>query len=216
MKLALLVDFDGTVTERDVGVMLLDAFAQEDWHRYERMFREGRVSLRECVTREYSSLPSERDMLTRFAVENAVIRPGFQQLVSHCREQDIPLTVVSGGLGFYIQAILAHHGLAGIPVVSGHADFTNGNRVRMDWDSGTVVCDLTGVCKCYYVLECASNGYKVGFIGDGSSDTCTADKADYVFARSRLQAHCEANGIPFFPFNDFHDVLSRLRALEEV
>lgn len=34
MKLALLVDFDGTVTEKDVGVMLLEAFATEEWRRF--------------------------------------------------------------------------------------------------------------------------------------------------------------------------------------
>ena len=215
MKLALLVDFDGTVTDKDVGVLLLDAFALEDGKRYERMLQEGQISLRECVTRQYSSLPNNQERLTRFAVENATIRPGFRQLVSHCREQGIPLTIVSGGLDFYIRAILAHHGLADVPFISGHADFTNGDKVRLDWSGDTVACDLMGVCKCYYALEYASEEHKVAFIGDGSSDICTADKADYVFARRRLQAHCETKGIPFFPFNDFHEVLSQINALEE-
>jgi len=45
------------------------------------------------------------------------------------------------------------------------------------------------------------------FIGDGlRSDSCAAEKADTVFARSRLLEHCRNNGIEAIEFEDFHSI----------
>ena len=214
MKLALLVDFDGTVTEKDVATMLLEAFALEDWHPFASMRDAGLITGKECLIRQFACLPSREEELTRFATERAVVRPGFSDLVSYCREEGLPLALVSGGLGFYIQAVLSRHGIFGIPAFSGRADFTTGDRIGMDYDGCPAVCDMMGACKCFHVHRYAALDYKTVLIGDGSTDMCAAERADYVFARSKLQTHCEAQGIPFFPFSDFHDVLSTLRALE--
>jgi 2,3-diketo-5-methylthio-1-phosphopentane phosphatase len=214
MKLALLVDFDGTITEEDVAGILLDAFALEDWRRYEPMLEAGLINGREAHVLDYTSLPSKEEELTRFAVERAAIRPGFEELVSYCREAGIPMTVASGGLGFYIRAVLSQHRLSELPMYSAEADFTAGKTIRVSYDGAAATCDMVGACKCFHVHKYASLGYKVALIGDGISDTCAAGRADYVFARRGLQAHCEAQGIPFFPFTDFHDVLAQLQTLE--
>jgi 2,3-diketo-5-methylthio-1-phosphopentane phosphatase len=215
MKLALLVDFDGTVTEKDLAGILLNAFAVEDWRRFQPMLDAGLISFRECSSLEYSCLPNKEEELTQFALELTVIRPGFKELVKHCKEEEIPLIIVSGGLGFYIQAVLSHNGLSEIPVFSAKADFTVGDRVRMDFSGCPAVCDMVGACKCFHAQKYADLGFKVVLIGDGSSDTCVVKEADYVFARRKLQSHCEAREIPFVPFNDFHTVLTWLKGLYE-
>ena len=112
-KLALLIDFDGTVTERDMGVALLEAFALEDWKRFEKMREAGLIVGRECLASEFGCLPSNREEeMSRFVSEEAVIRPGFGELVKRCKEDGIPLNVASSGLGFYIRSVLAAGGLS--------------------------------------------------------------------------------------------------------
>ena len=216
-KLALLIDFDGTVTERDMGVALLEAFALEDWKRFEPMREAGVIVGRECLAREFGCLPSDREEeMARFVREQAVIRPGFEELVRRCKEEGIPLNIASSGLGFYISSILSESGLSDVPVFSSRANFGVGDRVKVEYDACPVICDSVGACKCYHALRYADAGYMVAIVGDGFSDTCVAARADYVFACRRLRSHCEAEGIPFFPFNDFYDVIARLPELQSI
>ena len=213
-KLALLIDFDGTVTERDMGVALLEAFALEDWKRFEKMREAGLIVGRECLASEFGCLPSNREEeMSRFVSEEAVIRPGFGELVRRCKEDGIPLNVASSGLGFYIRSVLAAGGLSDVPVFSSRANFSVGDRVKVEYNDCPAICDSVGACKCFHALKYADMGYRVALVGDGFSDTCVAAKADYVFACRRLLSHCEAEGIPFFPFNDFYDVIARLPEL---
>ena len=213
-KLALLVDFDGTVTEQDMGVALLDAFALEDWRRFEPMRDAGLIVGRECLASEFGCLPSDREEeMVRFVREKAVVRPGLKELVDLCRANGIPLNVASSGLGFYIRSVLSAHGLSDVPVYSSRGTFDAGERVRVVYDECPEICDSVGACKCHHALKYAGQGYTVAIVGDGFSDTCLAGQADYVFACGRLLAHCEANGIPHFPFTDFHDVIARLPEL---
>ena len=151
--------------------------------------------------------------MARFVQEQAVIRPGFAELVTRCKEDGIPLNIASSGLGFYIRSVLAAGGLLDVPVFSSRANFSAGDRVKVEYNDCPVICDSVGACKCYHALKYADEGYRVALVGDGFSDTCVAAKADYVFACRRLRAHCESEGIPFFPFNNFHDVIARLPEL---
>ena len=213
-RLAILIDFDGTVTERDMGVALLDAFAEEDWRRFARMRDAGLIVGRECLASEFACLPSSKaEEMASFVRQEAVVRPGLRSLVELCRGNDIPISVVSSGLGFYIRSVLAANGMSDVPVFSSRATFDAGERVRVVYDECPEVCDAVGACKCYHARKYAGMGYTVVSVGDGFSDTCLAARADYVFACGHLQAHCEANGIPHFAFNDFHDVIARLPEL---
>ena len=49
-------------------------------------------------------------------------------------------------------------------------------------------------------------------IGDGVSDRCVAQMADIVFARAHLARDLTADGVPFVPFEDFHQVREELEA----
>jgi 2,3-diketo-5-methylthio-1-phosphopentane phosphatase len=210
MKLALVIDFDGTITDKDVGVFLLDTFSIEDWHEYERRYLEGEINLRECLAGEYTTLPADEVILVNEALLNIDIRDGFIPFVKYCEEKGWPITIVSGGLDFYIKAILDWQGLSRLRVVSGHADFSKGPRVYATWGEGPGSCEKIGTCKCYYIEKMISEGYQVVFIGDGITDTCAADKADYIFARQQLQTYCLNNDIPFSQFNDFYDIKREL------
>ena len=44
----------------------------------------------------------------KYALANVPIRPHFTEFVEYCAGQQIELAVVSGGLNFYIEALLPH------------------------------------------------------------------------------------------------------------
>lgn len=206
MKIALVIDFDGTVTEEDVGVSILNTFSLEDWHVYEKLYLAGDISLRDCLAGEYTTLPSDEPTLTQHAVETTEIRKGFHDFVEYCSNQKWPTLIVSGGLDFYIRAILDKNGLSDQEFVSGHAVFSGGKRLSVRWDKEPLSCLRSGTCKCHYVSRMTAAGYSVVFIGDGITDTCVVDKADYVFARHRLASYCEEKNIIFSYFNTFYEI----------
>jgi 2-hydroxy-3-keto-5-methylthiopentenyl-1-phosphate phosphatase len=52
-------------------------------------------------------------------------------------------------------------------------------------------------------------------IGDGASDFCVAEAADFVFAKGKLIAHCRAKEIPHAAIHGFADALALLPGLIE-
>ena len=47
---------------------------------------------------------------------------------------------------------------------------------------------------------------KVIYIGDGVSDFCVANKADILYAKSKLSDYCKNKGINYIPYETFKDV----------
>ena len=78
----------------------------------------------------------------------------------------------------------------------------------------TPTCWEWGNCKCHVFEESRNSGddVRVVMIGDGYSDYCAARLADASFARAAMRDHCDANGVAYIPFEDFHDVLDAFRA----
>ena len=73
-------------------------------------------------------------------------------------------------------------------------------------------CARCGFCKGTVVRELQEAGHRVVVLGDGTSDRCAADAADFVFATRRLVDHCRDRGLPHRPFRDFHEVMEHFPA----
>ena len=210
-QVAVLLDFDGTITQQDVGELLLDAFASPHWREEAELWHSGAITFKELNEREFAYLPAgKREEMEQFALEMAVLRAGAQELVRFCEERNIPVEIVSGGLDFYVRPLLEKFGLGYIPLSSKLADFSQGERVVPKYTQDVVVCEVSGNCKCARVWHHRTMGARVVFVGDGSSDQCVAGEADVVYARDSLAAYCQQKGIPFAPFVTLHDVVAGL------
>jgi 2-hydroxy-3-keto-5-methylthiopentenyl-1-phosphate phosphatase len=62
------------------------------------------------------------------------------------------------------------------------------------------------------VCELRAAGHRVVVCGDGTTDRCAADAADFVFATGRLVAYCRSRGIDHRPFDTFHEVVESFPA----
>lgn len=210
---ALLSDFDGTITERDMCIALLEAYADGDWQSLDLAYDEGRISLEECLVGQVAMFASPRETLVEHALQEARVRPGLRELLAFCRGRGVRFAVVSAGLDFYIDAILEREGLAGVERVY-IATASEGGRMTVrlplaGYEARVGIRDF----KEAVVLDRQAEGFKVAYVGDGSTDFAAARRADFVFARAKLLAMCEAEGIPHTPFEDFHQVRLSLERL---
>ena len=206
--LAVLVDFDGTITTRGMGDLVVEEFAEPGWESLMDLYRAGEINVREIWAREMNLLREDREAeaIAR-CLEVAEIRDGFSELVDYCNSNDIPVEVASSGLDFYVDAILAANGFGDLPRARPVTKYDADGRGFMAMDDGVEDCGMTAMCKCSRIWRFRRMGYSVMLIGDGISDAYAVTQADIVLARSGLLGVCEERGIEHTPFESFHDVL---------
>ena len=213
MKTLVQCDFDGTITEEDISFFLLDAFAQGDWRRLLREYKEHRISVGEFNTKAFAMVKADKHRLVEALQGGVKVRAGFQELVSHCLKKGFRLVIVSKGLDFYIRAVLKELGLEEVEVYAAQASFHSaGMRVRYVGPDGK---KLEDGFKEAYVESFLRLGYRVIYIGNGDSDVTPAKYAHYVFATGDLLAYRKENNLNCKPFQDFRGVVSDLEQMSQ-
>jgi len=211
MKTLVQCDFDGTVTEEDTSFFLLDAFAQGDWRRLLREYKEHKMSVGEFNTKAFAMVEADKPTLLEALKGKVKVRAGFHELVNYCLKKGFRLVIVSNGLDFYIKAVLQDLGLENIEVHAAQAFFyPEGMKVQYVGPDGKRLED--GV-KEAYTKSFLKLGYRVIYVGNGDSDVAPAKYAHHVFATGELLAYCRDNNLNYKPFENFVDVVSNIDLL---
>jgi 2-hydroxy-3-keto-5-methylthiopentenyl-1-phosphate phosphatase len=213
MKTLVQCDFDGTITEQDTSFFLLDSFAQGDWRRWLRQYKERRISVGEFNAGAFAMVKVDKHRLLGSLEGNVKVRAGFHELVDYCREKGFRFVVVSNGLAFYEQAVLTDLGLGSLEVHAAEAAFHHeGMKVRYVGPDGKTV---SAGFKQAYVESFLRLGYRVIYIGNGDSDIAPAEYAHQVFATGDLLAYCRENNLSCKPFEDFRQVVRNLEQMPQ-
>jgi 2-hydroxy-3-keto-5-methylthiopentenyl-1-phosphate phosphatase len=210
---SVLVDFDGTACLHDVAEHLLIEFGEPSWPEYDAAWERGELDSRRVVTAQAEMLDAPLERMIEFALEHCPIEPTFPAFVRWLAREDVPVTVVSDGFGFYIEPILRAAGLGELPVITN--TWSTDGDARIGFDNGHLECIGCGYCKMGAVLEARGRG-AVAFLGDGPSDRYGALYADLAFAKNNLVEIARADGVPFVPWTTFDDVRRHLEGIEEV
>jgi HAD superfamily phosphoserine phosphatase-like hydrolase len=198
---ALVLDWDGTVTEVDTLHMVIERFGDLDvFHELEA--KAGvRLSLREVIAVEMRTITAPLDEVVAWLLENARVRAGFDRLV----ERHDPL-IVSAGFHELIDPLLEREGIDARVVANHVTAEPDGWRVTFAEEPTCPVCGEH--CK-----RAAVAGLdRFTFVGDGISDRCVSLAAERVFARAGLAAWLDTRGVPYEPFADLAEVAERLGA----
>jgi 2-hydroxy-3-keto-5-methylthiopentenyl-1-phosphate phosphatase len=208
MKIVVQCDFDGTVTEEDTSFFLLDAFAQGDWRRLLREYKEHRISVGEFNTKAFAMVKADKSTLLEALGCKIKVRAGFHELVNYCRRKGCRLVIVSNGLDFYIEATLKNLGLNNLEVHAAQASFhPEGMEVQYIGPDGK---RLEDGFKEAYIQSFLKVGYRVIYVGNGDSDFAPAKYAHHVFATGELLAYCRENNLNYKSFENFIDIVRDL------
>ena len=199
----MLVDFDGTAAKQNVAEMLLRRFGGSAWKNFRTDFRRGVLTLKQYQEQAFGEIKAKPDEMTSFLDSEVVLRRGFLELVNLCTLNGYQVVIVSSGLRFYIEAIMARHKeLLGVEVVAPEIMFKKSGNT-FTYANSKVNCTAWGICKCESIERFQKLGSHTIYVGDGKSDFCPAGTADFVFARSQLVHYCTENNIPFVKFRTF-------------
>jgi 2,3-diketo-5-methylthio-1-phosphopentane phosphatase len=207
MDLIVLCDFDGTITTIDTAEFILARFAQGNWRLFERQFENGKITLEECLTRQFSLVRASEKQILEELKGVVTFRLDFRKLAECCKENHIPLIIVSAGLDFVIQHFLKLNHCQDLVEVYAAKTAFSANGIRFTFP--TLFYKSSDNFKHDIVKHYESQGRKVVYIGDGLADYNPAKDANYSFAieGSKLARLCKSHGIPCKNITDFHKVI---------
>ena len=216
-----LCDFDGTISQEDVGLAFMEALDLPETWEIEMRWRRGEISSMECLDQQWGlmglSPPDFAAMVDRIPVD-----PDFPAFADLCRQRGAHLVVVSDGLDLYVDPMLARMGFrvcpgdvlqvanaTCLPRTANHAEFTP-SGLRISFPHRSPHCSQCGNCKTAQLFRLRPHFRRVIYIGDGYSDRCPARYADVIFAKAPLTEICRDEGLPHIPVRDFADILQNV------
>ena len=207
-KVAYVLDFDGTITERDITREMARHYGGKHYDECSAAYRRGEFGMKGWLARMSAHLPPDPAELLAFAGIRAGLRPGLKEFFIFARARGRPLYIASDGFGLYIEPILERHGCR--EYVSGifcNETIAAGGRLETLTPHAHRSCPVCGNCKAALVIALREKGFRVLYVGDGFNDRFAAAYADGIYARDRLAEICTAAGLPFKRWDHFLDLL---------
>jgi 2-hydroxy-3-keto-5-methylthiopentenyl-1-phosphate phosphatase len=205
-------DFDGTVTYEDVGLRILEVFADGDWKRIFGQYRRGEISVGRFNTDAFALVNNDKTTLLRFVRKEVRIRDGFLRLVEYCRKHGFRLIIVSNGLDFYIKEVISRLRLTDLEIFAARTIFTaNSINTFYIGPDDSVLMDSF---KESYAQLFLNEGYRLIYIGNGPSDLEAARLADHVFATGSLVEQCGKHNLGCVPFDSMDKLIDELKHLD--
>lgn len=199
------VDFDGTITKKDIACAIVEEFAEPGWMEVEERWRRKEISTEECAVQIFEFVRAGEEEILSF-INKVVIDEYFIPFVDLCMKNGYDVKIVSDGYDFYIKNILKKYDL-NLEVFCNRMYYDNGWKFEFPLKNG---CGLCGNCKRNIIKQYKKDRKEIIYIGDGYSDICPIEEADLVFAKGFLFRYCKEKGIKCFPFENFKDIIAKI------
>jgi 2,3-diketo-5-methylthio-1-phosphopentane phosphatase len=203
---SVLLDFDGTISLDDTGDTLLSRlFGDHELTRHmDELYLSGEKGSRELIAWDMEVLPHDADALWA-EIDTLPLDDTLVDLLATVREAGASAEVVSDGVGFHIERMLARLGVTDLPVATNRTVPGEGGA-GVSFPYGHPVCFVCGTCKRERIRLHRAAGRAVVFVGDGPSDRYAAHHADVIFAKDSLAGWCEVENMPYEPWEQLADV----------
>ena len=208
VNIEIFCDFDGTITKQDTIDLLLERIGEKSWLEYEKLWLEGKIGSRECMSKQIPLLQGGFKNIIK-VLEEVKIDETFKDFIYWCNKHEIKLTVVSDGLDRIINYLFFREKIKLDNIIDNIVIELPANKLAMASPYAKTNC-LSGVCKCSVINNTVK--HKIA-IGDGQSDFCFAKEANVVFAKSKLEIYLKENNYKYYPFSNFNDIKETLENL---
>ncbi|PKS09295.1 hypothetical protein jhhlp_003909 [Lomentospora prolificans] len=229
-KFIFFTDFDGTITQQDSNDYMTDTLGFGSERRLalgaevlnERLaFRDAFAEMLESVTRPY-------DQCIEYLLDHVQLDPYFKEFFSWCRENNVPIVVLSGGMKPIIKALfrkfLGEEEVEWLTIVSNDVAAREGKTINEEGGWRITFLDDTtrsphGHDKSVEIRKYSSlpedQRPTMFYAGDGVSDLSAAKETDLLFAKAGkdLVTYCERQKVPFVTFKDFSSILATVKAI---
>lgn len=214
-KIRIFCDFDGTITLYDAWIEMCDMFItnREEWARNTKQYVEGKIGNQEVFLKDCSLITSFDIQKYNTMLDKQRIDPGFSNFYRFCKDNMIPLTILSEGMDYAISRILKNNKLE-IPFYSNKMVFTEDKSFfTVEFPYADADCIKCGISKRNMLMNMTADDEVSVYIGDGLSDIYVVHYADIVFAKKTLASYCWKNNITYFDYQTFGDITRKLEKI---
>ncbi|HPO54640.1 MAG TPA: MtnX-like HAD-IB family phosphatase [Ignavibacteriaceae bacterium] len=210
-KIKVFIDFDGTITLKDVGAsMFLNFGDMEKIGPVVNRIDAGEISGSEGWKELFKLLPAVPKKELDDFIETMEIDPSFHEFVQYLRENKIEFYVLSDGFDYYIERIFEKEKIKGIKYFSNKLFYSDNADMKTDYPYRDEECRDCANCKRNHLLMYSGDDEYTIYVGNGSSDRCPAQYCDFIFAKETLLKFCEKEKIPYSQFETFSDVRRKM------
>ncbi len=207
-------DFDGTITKKDVLNAFILNFSKGDYMTPEILWSKGKLSTQECLDIQMSLITELTKKQFDDFINSVEIDPYFLEFYSYLEKNNKKLVVLSDGFDIFIEKTLQRFNI-NVKIFANTIQLGEKNgymTFKTGYPNSYSKCDIkSGCCKCAMAYKYSN---KFVYTGDGLSDRCIAKKADLLFAKCELEQFCKTEGLEYFQFNTFKDVLDVIETIK--
>lgn len=227
MHLAIVTDFDGTLTREDVGNELCIEACPELFKSLHAELKAERMTLKDYQQKMWSFFPMPEKLFRERARVHGKLRDGVIEFLEESADQGVPVYVASCGLRPYIEEVLnanlpikalkavteircneARFGPKGIEHFEAPLNVANS-----PWplDKGYWAQEIKTAAQERAQQNDGGEMFVVG-IGNGTSDRSLCGKVDLLLATDGLARFCDREGHAYMRFDNFFEVSKILEA----
>lgn len=207
-------DFDGTLTEKDVGNEICKLFRPQEYQTLSDAFRSNELSLRDFQQKMWNHFPASKEEFIQASLRSASLRPGVNEFLEICAHKEVPVYIASCGIDVYIESVIdrffSKFAQASIKGISCNKTQFSANELEFITAPNQNLSEPDPLHKGRWAQELAQkHRSKVMAIGNGSSDKTFLGHVDLIFATEKLKVTCEKAGHAYTPFENFFDILRK-------
>ena len=210
----IVTDFDGTLTEKDVGNELCEEVVPQKFKELHKLYKSGSLNFKNFQQQMWTHFPTSEAEFKRLAVKHGKLRRGCEVFLSACHERRLPLYVASCGLRPYIEEVLKKNLSPELyalvkEIRCNEVSFGTSRIETFETpeksDDAQVSFDKGKWCEELRVKHPRS---KILGIGNGTSDRSFAGKIDVFATTEALTLWCQKNSIAHTHFETLDELLS--------
>jgi 2,3-diketo-5-methylthio-1-phosphopentane phosphatase len=209
------VDFDGTITQKDVGEAMFLRFGDgEKSKEWIAGWLGKKMNSADLWTLLCGTIDKFDEKEFDLFLREIEIDPAFRKFADYCSAEGFELRILSDGFDYYISRILEREGLGHIEVYCNQLKIDGEKKLIPLFPHTDEECTQCANCKRNWILNFSGPDDYSFYIGDGNTDICPVQYCDFIFAKNSLLRHCEINRITYFPYSGFDDVIKKIDELK--
>jgi 2-hydroxy-3-keto-5-methylthiopentenyl-1-phosphate phosphatase len=211
----LVTDFDGTMTDNDIYLLIARDYLPQPLPDYFEGYRAGRVTHFEAMRSYFAHGPKDERGWLRL-LDEAAADPELGETLGRLQSAGWEVVVASAGSSWYIERILERAGVSGVAVHANPGTLRHGCGLWIELPRQSPFFSRdAGIDKPAIVRDALARADVVAFAGDGPPDldSILLVNPEFRFARGWLARELTRRGEPFREFRRWSDAARALAAV---
>jgi len=213
MRIVFASDFDGTVSLRDFYWIVIDKYLGDKYVELYHRWQRKEIKDVDFLNMVFNNINKDYETVLN-DIYSIPIDMKAIEFIKWFVENVGDFYLVSAGCKYYIDILLEKYGVKDIvKVIANPGYYKDGSIYMVPDTTKEYYSEVFGVDKGKAVEIIKRESDFVFFAGDSRPDYYAAKVADYVFAKYQLADILRQEGIRFFEFKDFGDIMEETRRL---